>query len=173
MSRLSGSWYWWVTLAASRMDGDIGWSPESPKSMTWARRDRYGTAGRRLRSHIARSVAELFLWKPTLTALRRNVVRTEWSTSASSWEQGRSTPAVAGDSEGLKAGRHQCFEVGAWICVSDVYVGSLIRRLAGRRSPVASTPLRRSYQSVVLDVGIWYAESMVIDSPVYADSPVY
>ena len=140
------------------------------------------------------------------------VVRTEWSTSASSWEQGRSTPAVAVDSEGLKDGRHQCFEVGAWICFSDVYVGSLYgdspvagRRspVAGRRSPVAGRRYAASpvYQSVVLNVGIWYGDSpvagrrspvrrfdgvpicrverwnlirrrMVIDSPVYADSPV-
>ena len=74
------------------------------------------------------------------------VVRTEWSTSASSWEQGRSTPAVAVDSEELKDGRHQCFEVSAWICFSDVYVGSLYgdSPVAGRRSPVADrrSPVR-------------------------------
>ena len=118
------------------------------------------------------------------------VVRTEWSTSASSWEQGRSTPAVAVDSEGLKDGRHQCFEVGAWICFSDVNVGSLYgdspvagRRspVAGRRSPVAGrrSPVagRRSpvagrrhaaspvYQSVVLNVGIWYGDSPVAGTP--------
>ena len=130
------------------------------------------------------------------------VARTEWSTSASSWRQGRSTPAVVVDSEGLKDGRHQCFEVGP-ICV-DLFRRrqrwKLIRRLAGRRyadSPVyqiccverwnlirryADSPV---YQSVVLNVGIWYAGTA--DSPVYqsvvlnvgiwyagtADSPVY
>ena len=111
------------------------------------------------------------------------VVRTEWSTSASSWEQGRSTPAVAVDSKGLKDGRHQCFEVGAWICFSDVYVGNLYgdSPVAGRRSPVAGrrSPVagRRSpvagrryaaspvYQTVVLNVGIWYGDSPVAGTP--------
>ena len=66
------------------------------------------------------------------------VARIEWSTSASSWEQGWSTQTVPVDSEGLKDGRHQCFKVGASICFSDVYVGSWYCD-----SPVACTSLRR------------------------------
>ena len=79
------------------------------------------------------------------------VAGTEWPTSASSWEQGRSTSAVVVNSEGLKDGSHQCFEIGASICFSDVYDGSWYGD-----SPVAGTSLRR--QSVVLNVGIWYAD---------------
>ena len=99
------------------------------------------------------------------------VARTEWSTSASSWEQGRSTPAVVVDIEGLKDGRHQCFEVGP-ICV-DLFssTSTLESDTVTRRSPVrrfAGVPIccaerwsliRRyadspEYQSVVLNVGI-------------------
>ena len=69
------------------------------------------------------------------------------------------TPAVAVDSEGLRDGRHQCFEVGAWICFSDVYVGRLYgdSPVAGRRSPIAGrrSPVRRLADVPICCVERW------------------
>ena len=99
------------------------------------------------------------------------VVRTEWSTNASSWKQGRFTPVVTVGSEGLKDGRHQCFEVGP-TCVDlfrlrqQLEVYTPVRRYAN--SPVyADSPV---YQSVVLSVGSLYAGSPVHR---FAGIPIY
>ena len=69
--------------------------------------------------------------QPTTNHLRHavlEVVRTEWSTNASSWKQGRSTPAVIVDSKGLTDGRHQCFEVGPMsvdlFCIRHCWTGA-------------------------------------------------
>ena len=79
------------------------------------------------------------------------VVRTEWSTNASSWKQGRSAPAVTVDSKGLTDGRHHCFEV------SPMGVDLFCRRKQLEvDAPVRGSPVRR-----------------FADSPVCADSPVY
>ena len=80
------------------------------------------------------------------------VVRTEWSTNASSWKQGRSIPVVTVGSEGLKDGRHQCFEVGP-MCIDLFCLRQQLEvdaPVAGRRFRYADSPV---YQSVVLNVG--------------------
>jgi hypothetical protein len=79
------------------------------------------------------------------------VVRTEWSTNASSWKQGRSAPAVTVDSKGLTDGRHHCFEVGPMGV--DLFCR---RKQLEVDAPVAGSPVRR-----------------FADSPVCADLPVY